>query len=823
MSALLATFLALLSVVLVHVLARAVERAGPDWMTPARSQLWAIAGVVLAAASGIASALGGSWLAYLSPRLGLAEAGAAGALAAVTLSLAALLLLTVVLHLVWPRGDSARAPARATALLFGIAPDGTALEGVRRPLRWGFTGLSLALIAALPWGGWLDVGGWATASMVLVAMSRSLARPLEAQAEATVADVVMPASEDAHAAFHRALGSPPLFEREAAVGASSDYASEIVLACLAEDARTVDVVARVLAAAAPEGAGKRRAARIVAERLAERGLATLWIGANGGDEKVGAQSISPADLNSALDRAIAFPRLGLIVVDAAVALSAEVLAGLRYGIHRLVARERLAHGSLTLLVLGVRPSVVTVARAIGAAEPIVVVPRQPLPTQPILRYLLPAPPEPRLAAEPPEDTRFVALDRPAPLARHPAARSVAREYLVPVGGPLGRRMREDRAQSLVRGRASRLLVALPGDRDVPEQRDGLARFHLRAALAEAPQEVDRLRAVFSPGLVDRELAALERAGLLRQIHGWAPTATGIVAAPRVRARLPQGSASEAAPRTLLVEPRSGRKREVAFAGVDLELFDGAITTLGTAERFEVRTGASRVLVPTHLVSATPLRTLATTLVGAPRKSRLRFRGAREVEVWEGDIEVRALHRGVRQFASDAQASGERRAYTRLLPEPMMLPALRTAARMLVFAEAGPSAAALHAMVHALREVSPCFFDNATDLGVTYTTADDAGLGRAAIVLYDAHPEGLGTCADLHDDDLEALVLAACELLECDCAAHCAKCCESTTCTDAQVSLDRREALRVLSELVVARPIPLAGGARAQVAALRRTA
>src|SRR6185436_10982436 len=149
-----------------------------------------------------------------------------------------------------------------------------------------------------------------------------------------------------------------------------------------------------------------RAARAIAERHAERGLETLWLS----DEKremLGAQSISLAELGGALARGTALPRLGLVVVDARVALSAEALATLRYGLHRMFARSRV---SPDILVLGTSASVATIARAIGAAEPVIVRPSDPLPTRPILRYLLPGLPDPRLAAAPPEHVRFVALD-----------------------------------------------------------------------------------------------------------------------------------------------------------------------------------------------------------------------------------------------------------------------------------------------------------------------------------------------------------------------------------------------------------------------------
>ena len=181
--------------------------------------------------------------------------------------------------------------------------------------------------------------------------------------------------------------------------------------------------------------------------------------------------------------------------------------------------------------------------------------------------------------------------------------------------------------------------------------------------------------------------------------------------------------------------------------------------------------------------------------------------------------IDAVHRGVRQFAA---GTTEARAVTRLLSEPLALAPLATHGRLLFFDEpdASLSAPALHALTHALREVLPCLFDNADDLGVTWTVSP-----RPAIALFDAHPDGLGAAADLGDDDLESLLGAAAELLRCTCAASCAACCESTSCTDESVPLDRHGASRALEALLVPRPIRIPSSIQAAdpaAARLRRT-
>ena len=776
---------------------RLVTRLAPTWSTPSRSPRWAASGLVVALVALTLDALGTRWLERASGPLDLAAAGASGAVAAFGLMLG-LSLVTALGLMAWPSRSRG-------ALLFGVAPDGSALEGVRRPLRWGVLASLVAGLAALMV---LERGEvvWAAAMNALTGLALAFAPA--AEPAVALAPVVSPpaAAPDPSAmrdAFHRALGAPPIFEREPAVAPNEAFIEAIVAADQP-----------LLAIVAPEGAGKLRAARRLAGRDAERGGVTLWLS----DDDLGRGTMSIAALVDGLQRGASFPRLGRVVVDARVASSGEALATLRYALHRLIA---CAAAPPKVMVLG-GPSAVVIARAIGAAEPRVVRPSSPLPTRAIARYLLEGPPDAELAAKTPDGVYLVALDRPRALARRPGAGDVAREYLVPTGGPRGRRLREDRGRGLVGAREPRLLVALPGDRHAPEGQQRLARFHLRAALAEAPQEPERLAEVFSSPLVTAELAALERAGLLDVRLGWDPGPAGLVPRRRLAARL--GPDDLERPETIaLVEPRSARRLEVSRARFDFDHFDGAIVTLSgaaAAERFEVRRdGDHAVLVPTALAHATPVRTLTLHPTSPPRRTRVRFRGARELEVHEVALTIDAVHRGVRQFAA---GTTEARAVTRLLSEPLALAPLATHGRLLFFDEpdASLSAPALHALTHALREVLPCLFDNADDLGVTWTVSP-----RPAIALFDAHPDGLGAAADLGDDDLEALLGAAAELLRCTCAASCAACCESTSCTDESVPLDRHGASRALEALLVPRPIRIPSSIQAAdpaAARLRRT-
>lgn len=795
--------LGLAMIVVACLAGRLVMRLAPGWATPSRAARWVIGAALVAVTTGVLDAAGVRWLERVSVPLDLAASGPAGAVAALGLALAATMVVGLAL-LAWPSR-----PERRAVLLLGVAADGSALEGVRRPLRWGVMALVLAGLTALVA---LERGevAWAAAMTTLVGLALGLA-PVPAAVASTPSAPAMATtpldSGAAREAFHRALGDPPLFEHEAAVPASDAFVDAIVAAD-----------APLLAVVAPEGAGKLRAARRLEALDAERGCVCLWIS---DDRDLGAHTLSVAALVAELQRGASFARVARVVIDARVALSGEALAHLRYGLFRLGARVAQAP---TLMVLG-GPPAVAIARTIGAAEPRVVTPTAPLPTRAVERYLLEGVPDAKRVATLPADVILVALDRPRAPARHPftpGAGEVAREYLVPSGGPLGRRLREDRGRSLVGTWEPRLAVALPGDRAAPEAQRRLARFHLRAALAEGPQDPERLVEVFSAPLVKAELAALERAGLLEERVGWVPEPGGAMRARRrLAARL--GPSDLDAPETVtLVEPRSARRLEVSRARFDFDHFDGAIVALDAgpaAERCEVRrNGPDAVLVPTSLARAAPLRTLTIEAIGPARRTRLRYRGTRELEVHEVALEVRALHAGVRQFAG---GTSEMRAVSRLLPEPIALSPLATDGRLLFFDEPDALAPpALHALTHALREVVPCLFVNAADLGVTWTA-----LPRPAIALFDAHPDGLGAVADLSDDDLEAWLAAAAELLRCTCAASCAACCESTSCTDGSVALDRHGALRALEALLVPRPVRLATALQAvdpASARLRRT-
>ena len=831
--ALAALLVAALMIAFVIALTRVATRLAPTWLAVPRGPLWALAGLLVFAIGALALAVGLDPLGALLRVLGAARHGPWGTVAALAISLSLLLLVALALRVALPERRSPRAPSGSFALLFGVAADGTSLEAVRRPLRVGLTGLILLALGAFLVASLAPAPApsspsplLALALTALVGAALALARPPALRVASPARAAETPVA-DPQVTYHARLGSPPLFEREPATLGDDRFQRAIIGAFDAPGAHLV-------AAAAPPGAGKQRAARELVRRRTDSGHTILWIcDRPPAAPMFGVQTISLAGLLSALEHGTRFPRLGLVVVDGAVAGSGQALATLRYALFRLFARQRTSP-DLLLLSSAAPTSATAIARAIGAAEPRLVTPEHPLPTALIARFLLAAPPDPVLAAAAPADVRFVALDRPRPLARYPGAHAIAREYLIPSGGPLGRRMQEDRAASLVHDRTSRLLVALPGDRAAPLAQDSFARLHLRAALAEAPQDPARLRAVFSPALVDAELTALTHAGLVTETLGWEPmpgAAAGMRRLRWVSARLP---AEDLEPvRTIaLVEPRSGRTHHVAASRVDWDAFDGAIISLDddpAGTRYEVLSGSApgievqacdapttRVLVPTPLASATAIRTLTTRLVEPPKKVRLRLRGTRELEVWEARVALDALHHGVRQFSATPDLRGpEVRSLTRLRATPLQLPPLVTEARLLVFSEdrtppgATASPAALHAMAHAVLEVLPCLFDNAADLGVTFTLPPE-GPG-AALVLYDKHPEGLGAALDLRDDDLEAIARAACELLECDCAAHCAACCESTACTldpATGVGLDRLQALAILRAITRPQPVPL---------------
>jgi hypothetical protein len=805
-----------LALTLTWLAARLATRLGPSWLRPAHGPLFPLAGLLVAAALLVATATGHAPLPRLATWLGTAERGPLASLTLVTLGLASAVVLLLPLRLLFgllrPRAAH-RAPVPRLALLFGVAPDGSTLDSARSALRWALGLTTLAVFIALAFPTVDPTAG----SAVLIALAMALValqRPDDAAARAvsvpfTPTRPVAPSEDDLLAA----LGHPPLVSTEAAVSRPRDaWPLEAALLARLDDAL-------LLALSAPPGGGKRSAALRAAAHVAARGRTTLWLGPP--------PPIVPPDLHLAQAPAtlgagaprrnhptdLEVPsRLGLIVVAAADHLSSDAIATLRYTLHRV--SQRATDLPPTLLVLGESPSVAAIARAIGAREPELIKARTPLPTRAIARYLLASPP-PAATLSAHSGVALIDLDRPRPAARYPepptapdapqAARAI--ELLVPRGGPLGRLLRPDAPRTLPLP-APRLLVAMSGDRDAPESRDALARRHLRLALSEARQTRARLAEVFTPRLVEAELAALAEAGLLVDEPAWRATRRRIEAVPTVAARLPL-EANDPPAMVRLREPRSGRELYVPAATAEFHHYDGALVSLGDAARFEVRTEPGErfsqgVLIPTEATSSTPIRRLTTRLLDAPRLTRLRFRGPRELELCDARIALTAHHRGVRFF--QRQDRDEARAQTRLSPHTEVA-TLHTEARLILFpADLAPPA--LHALTHALREVLPLFYANGPEeVGVTWAgpdelapladlaTAPPARPGRSALVLWDRHPEGLGAVRDLSDSELEPLLLQVHALLStCACTSHCAACCETSSCTSDELSGSSRAEL-----------------------------
>ncbi len=389
----------------------------------------------------------------------------------------------------------------------------------------------------------------------------------------------------------------------------------------------------------------------------------------------------------------------------------------------------------------------------------------------------------------------------------------AREYLLFEGDPLARLLARRVGADVApwpawfdAGQFPRMLTSVPGDLEVPQGLGALARRHLRAALSEAPQTLARLEQVFSAGLVEAELRAVRDSGLLSEAPAWAPGDAGVVSDVRLSI---DGSAAELAALddglTELVEPRAGLSFAVRRELVDLVYFDRAIVTLDGA-RYEVRVGAdgARVLTSApNRTSAAIRSTRVRPVAGAPlAERRHRFRGSEGFVSLSGRVGLEITHDGVRHFDGD-----QRRVHEILEPAPRLLAPFVTSARVLCPPTDDP--VALHTLAHTLRDVLDYFYLGATEsLGVTWAGAGE--LGRAGVVLYDRHPDGLGNVYDVVDGlDWQALLSAARAVLAaCDCQGSCAGCCESATCSLSPHNhqLDRHRTLALLDRLLDPAPV-----------------
>ncbi|MFO0749787.1 MAG: hypothetical protein U1F43_29565 [Myxococcota bacterium] len=269
-------------------------------------------------------------------------------------------------------------------------------------------------------------------------------------------------------------------------------------------------------------------------------------------------------------------------------------------------------------------------------------------------------------------------------------------------------------------------------------------------------------------------------------------------APRALAPSPLNDAARAAlHRAVAAGVRDPERRMPAVGAALVERELAALSAARVPHALSSPATGAAPTTPAPAWPGTPIRTTRVRLVGPDARTRHRFLGPAEVELVTTRVELTRTAHGHREHGPDQQ-----RAHTRtVLAEA--LPPLVVEARLLVLPTA--DATVLHTLAHVVRDLAPWFFRGADDLlGVTTATAAELGpsLGsdRGALVVHDLDPHGPGAVHDLQPADWQALLQAAHALLaDCDCAAHCARCCESTSCTATphNVELDRVRTLAVL--------------------------
>ncbi len=790
------------------------QRLAPTWLTPVHRAL-AIPAALLTATTllilGVAPGFE-AVLQLLDPYdkvgvVGLARVGPGAAVTLLTLTLAVFILYYLVARLVFaatrPRRPE-RTPVPAWMGWLGIAPDGTSAHAVRRPLLGSALLVFVALLLAttLTPADSPPTSGWAAATVALLGWVIALA-PSQPAHSAQTSLALDPATPDTRhttdelLAWHQALGSPKLISREPTTLPRVDSEGLWPHQREALD-RDPSTLAAPLAIGGPPGSGKRTAALLVAAELAAtHGRRILWVGTTPTAELARRLAVLRPDEVSLIDIQTLAPTPATldaatrwddppaaIVIECDLARSSVALARLRYAVHRLAgSRHR-----VPVIVVGAlgRDSLMTATRAIAAAEPSFIEATS-APTAAIERYLIdrPTPPTPA-----PEGTALLSVDAPRPHPRYPSS-LVSRpvhEFIRLPGGPRGRRVRAwldgtDPAHPADLAARQRLVIVLPGDREVPEPRLRSARHALHRSLADGWQDERRLVEVFSRRLVAAELLALTDKGLERR----QPFGMSQVRCPTLAT-----SAADPTSNLHLSEPRGGYTLVLPRESAELDAFEGAI--FGT---FEVTLGVDgeRLLVPTQSVRSTPIRRLrfspSSSISNVETISHHRFLGDVALEVRTTRLSLSAVHHGVRRFESS-----EQRAHTTLMHAPRMVAPRTVEAVTLAFPNA--TEAGLHALTHAVAEMLPWVVDNASDLGVSHE-----GEGpKACLVLWDRNPDGLGAVHDLRGADLLALLTEAHRLLAtCTCQAHCASCCESAGCTTPEAPLDRHAALQLIEPLL----------------------
>ena len=371
-------------------------------------------------------------------------------------------------------------------------------------------------------------------------------------------------------------------------------------------------------------------------------------------------------------------------------------------------------------------------------------------------------------------------------------------------------------------RFPRLLSAVPSGQTSPLGLQAQARAHMRAALDKSFVEVARLEQVFSPDVARQVLSALENTRIFESFEGWRPNRGDAKKPTIVRLCRAQGAVEADRERSTdkaeLIAHSVGLSWKVPSALLDFDYYTNAIVTLD-GKRYKVQPGRQagplqrqrNLEAEPSAATSRPIRAIRFARHGnAPLDIRKPRYGGREgLQTIRCTVQLHLTHTGVHNFgyerddlgAAQAQSADSlQRLYEEMLDAPVQLAGFSTRAWLVLLPEADEEV--LHTLTHVLRDALDWFFVGASDfVGVSYELDFE---GKAGIVFYDRHPEGLGCLDDIDDSkDLQAILRAAHEILAgCDCDSACAKCCRSTSCTQKPHNhkLDRKKAVKILDAL-----------------------
>jgi hypothetical protein len=345
-------------------------------------------------------------------------------------------------------------------------------------------------------------------------------------------------------------------------------------------------------------------------------------------------------------------------------------------------------------------------------------------------------------------------------------------------------------------RYPRVLASLPGHGLRARGARVLARRHLRAAMADGPQAADRLKHVFSPGVVDELLAELGQKAVWTKI--WRPaelTGPGHVVSEAVHFEAGRGGGvAEDEPQVELHAPSVGRTLRMPARIVNYEAPIGCTVAL-EGRRYEVgsderRGGLYRILSPVEDARQTAaIRTLRFTIEESRgTKDEIRFGGTRTVASQRVKVRVHVKQEGVHTFKQSIELGKVqvRRERSVTFPTPILDETLLTEAWVIELA--GATEVTLHTLTHVVRDSLDYFFIGASAyLGVSGQM--ELG-GKPALVFYERAVGGHGCLETVNaTDDLGCILRIAYSLLEqcpgrkADDATHaCGICCRSVACT-----------------------------------------